>query len=137
MRLPAFALAMMALTACASGGPRSGPARQSDLITRDEIVGARVSTALEAVEQLRPHFLRPRGGISLRGERSASPPQVFIDGLEVGGPEALREVPAAIVLSIRFNPNRDTETRLGSGQYGGVIHVHTGRPPSIPPALLH
>ena len=132
-RLPVLPLAMLVLAACASGAARSGPPRQTDLITREEIAGTGVATALEAVEQLRPHFLRPRGGVSLRGDRTASPPQVFVDGLEVGGPEALKDVPASLVLSIRFSPNRDTQARLGSGQYGGVIQVHTGRPASIPP----
>ena len=137
-RLRHLTLALLALGACASSGTSgtSGttPRRQIDLITRDEIATSGASNALEAVERLRPQFLRPRGGISIRDDtREPSPPQVFVDGMEVGGPEALRDVPASTVLSIHFSPNRDTESRLGSGQYGGVIRVVTGRPSSIPP----
>lgn len=132
--LPLALLALLAIGACSTSGATSGQRRQNDLITRDEIASAGVSNALEAVEQLRPHFLRPRGGVSIRGDGKPSPPQVFVDGLEVGGPEALLQVPASMVLSIQFSPNRDTEARLGSGQYGGVIRVHTGRPSTIPPA---
>ena len=132
-RLRHLTLAIVALGACASSGTGT-MRRQADLITREEIASSGASNALEAVERLRPQFLRPRGGVSVRADsREASPPQVFVDGLEVGGPEALRDVPASLVLSIQYTPNRDTETRLGSGQYGGVIRVSTGRPGGVPP----
>ena len=126
-------LSILALAACASG-TRSGESRRLDLITRDEIVQTGATNALEAIERLRPQFLRPRGGTSIREGQVQSPPQVFVDGLEVGGPEALRDIPASLVLSIQYSPNRDTEARLGSGQYGGVIRVSTGRPSGVPPA---
>ena len=35
--------------------------------------------------------------------------------------------PASSITEIRYEPNRDGETRLGSGPYGGVIHIRTGR----------
>ena len=120
-------LAFIGLASCAGAGSQSRSSRQFDVITRDEIVQAGVGTALEAVEQLRPQFLRPRGGVSIREGGTPSPPQVFVDGLELGGPEGLRDIPASIILDIRYSPNRDTETRLGSGQHGGVIRVRTVR----------
>jgi hypothetical protein len=117
----------MTLAACASGGSGSAATRQPDLISRAEIVESGASDALEIVERLRPQFLRPRGGLSIRDGGAPSPPQVFVDGLELGGPDVLRDIPASSVMEIRYERNRDTEVRLGSGQHGGVIHVRTGR----------
>jgi hypothetical protein len=91
-------------------------------------VSSGAANALEAIERLRPQFLRPRGGVATRvDDRDPSPPQVFVDGMEMGGPEALRDIPSSVVRSIQFSPNRDTEARLGSGSHGGVIRVLTGR----------
>ena len=126
-RIGLLLLASLGFVACAGAGTQSRSSRQLDVLTRDEIAQAGVGTALEAVEQLRPQFLRPRGGASIRDGGTQAPPQVFLDGLEIGGPERLRDIPAAIILDIRYSPNRDTEVRLGSGQYGGVIRVRTIR----------
>lgn len=116
------------VAACASQGTGTSDNRRTDVISRSEIVESGASTALEVVEMLRPQFLLPRGGTSIRdGAGGGQPPQVFVDGLELGGPDVLREIPASTVVEIRYERNRDTETRLGSGQYGGVIHVKTGR----------
>lgn len=113
--------------ACASGTSSRLEGRRPDLITQGEIVESGASNALEAIERLRPLFLRPRGATSIRDGTVANPPQVFVDGLELGGPEVLRDIPASSIIEIRYEPNRDGETRLGSGPYGGVIHIRTGR----------
>ena len=118
---------MIAAVACASGSSASMRGRNPDLITRTEIVQSGATNALEAIERLRPLFLRPRGGVSIREGAQPHPPQVFVDGLELGGPEVLRDIPASSIVEIRYAPNRDDQSRLGSGQYGGVIHIRTGR----------
>jgi outer membrane cobalamin receptor len=118
-----FAFLLLAITtACASAGAR--PSRTSDVITIEEIESASVSTAYEAVQRLRPSFLRGRGQSSIQNP-GGDLPVVYVNGLRTGGIDQLHNIPAQDVREIRFISASDATTRYGTGHTGGIIEITT------------
>ncbi len=116
----AFATLVFA-AACASSG-HSRPRTSNNVITREELSALEVTTAYEAVERLRPHFLRGRGPTSIRNTQ-VTRPVVFVGGVRAGGPEALYRVLLTQVYEIRFLNAADATTRFGTDHAGGAILV--------------
>jgi hypothetical protein len=109
-----------ALAACSSAPAPSGAPRASrDLITREEISASPVTTAYEAVERLRPEFLRPTRGGGL--------PRVYINDSSSGGVEILRSIRADNVLEIRFLDAVAANLRFGLNNSNGAITVQLTR----------
>lgn len=108
-------------TACASASQRP-PRSSGNVITREEISALEVTTAYEAVERLRPHFLRGRGPTSLRTTQ-VTLPVVYVAGVRSGGPEALERILIGQVYEIRFLNAGDATTRFGTDHAGGAIIV--------------
>ena len=116
-------LAVVGLTllaaACASGGGsgESGPRSNRNLITGEELTQvAEVDTAFDAIQRLRPNWLRGRGGSS---------PKVFIDGVQMGNAGVLRNYRVDVIRECRYIPPADASLRFGTGFGGGVIEVLT------------
>lgn len=132
-RPPLAALALgLALAACGGATRQAGetsdakaaPRHSRTSIGADELVATNAGTALEAVERLRPEFLRPRGSSSL-STGAPDVPVVFLDGLRAGGFETLRTLRPTEVELIRFVSAADATTRYGTGYPGGIIEVVT------------
>jgi hypothetical protein len=119
-------LALVAVAACASGAQRGERATSPDpdVLLGDEIQTTTAVTARDAVRQLRPHWLRRRGPISLRNP-NADAVVVYLDGVRLGGPESLRTIGASSVLMIRHLNASDATTRFGAGHAGGALLVQT------------
>jgi hypothetical protein len=114
-------LAILVLLACGSSG--AGPGRGSaNVITRSELSTLDLSTAYDAVQRLRPQFLRGRGSTSIRDPNPVLP-IVYIAGVKQGGPEALHRVRVSEVEEIRYINASDATTRYGTGHTGGAIEV--------------
>jgi len=116
-------LAVIGLTllaaACASGGGsgESGPRRNRNLITSEELTQVgEVGTAFDAIQRLRPNWLRGRGTSSAK---------VFVDGVQMGGTGVLRNYRVGVIRECRFIPPADASMRFGTGYGGGVIEVFT------------
>ena len=114
-------LAVLVLLACGTtgGGTRRG---SSNVISREELSNLDISTAYDAVQRLRPHFLRGRGSASIRDPNPVLP-VVYISGVKQGGPEALHRVRVSEVDEIRYINAADATTRYGTGHTGGAIEV--------------
>jgi hypothetical protein len=100
MRLYLLVLPLVAIIACVNGSQPnlgSSPSRSPNVITPDEISAAHASTAYEAIERTHPRFLTSRIGLAPLAER-----EVYINGVRVGGIDALRGIAAASVREIRF-----------------------------------
>lgn len=100
--------------------PRGGPPP----ITADEMDGTGVRTAYEAVELLRPDWLIPRGSHTFR-EVATQRIRAYLDDVELGGVEALREVNAHDIASIHFLDTAAATYRWGAGHSHGAILVLT------------
>jgi len=115
-----FGLACVSLLiACGTG--RAGPSRNPNLITSEELRALDVSNAYEAIERLRPMFLRTRGVTSATAE--APLPVIYIDGIRAGSPDVMRTLPVVDVQEIRYVSAADATTRYGTGHMGGVIEI--------------
>jgi hypothetical protein len=113
----------VALLAAGCGTPgRAGNLDTSTVITEQELSRVDVATAYEAVQRLRPDFLRPRGAVSIRNQR-ASLPVVYVAGIRQGGPETLRNVRLGDVLEIHYLNSVDATTRYGTDHVGGAIII--------------
>ena len=114
---------MLLLAACAttqSGGPR----RSSRVLLADEITESGLSTAAEAIQQLRPQWLHTRGSPTF-GSPDASPPTVYLDGLRMQEFRELERIRATVVERMEFLSPSDATNRFGTDHTGGAILVIT------------
>ncbi|HEX2094028.1 MAG TPA: hypothetical protein VHG28_16620 [Longimicrobiaceae bacterium] len=127
---------LLALLAGAAGcattresGPPGTPAARRDLnvITVEEVRSVGARNALEAVERLRPLWLRTRPG---RTASLAGLILVYMDGVRLGGAEALRTLPAEGIASMRFLDAAAAKAQLsntGSAAFDGAIVISSSR----------
>ncbi|MBK8250279.1 MAG: hypothetical protein IPK85_23230 [Gemmatimonadetes bacterium] len=126
-RVALLALSCLAV-ACASGssgtgaGAAAATTRQGDLITQAEIDSTLgLTSALDAVQRLRPRFLRNSGARSVRATESG--PIVRVDNEMVGGVEALRSIGLNEIGEIRYYSAVDATARFGGITNRPLIHV--------------
>ena len=116
-------LTLAALTGsagCASSG--RAPASNHNVVTSQELDRAGDVTLYEALNQLRPAFLRSRG--SLPGATTpAAPIQVYIGGMRMGEIDHLRQIVANSVLEVRFLEPQQAISRFGGNNTGGALVV--------------
>ena len=116
-------------TGCASGRPSDTTgaltSRESNVITYGEMSRVQgLVTAWDAVQRLRPRFLRNAGRTSILGNGD-NRALVRIDDVDTGLPEVLRTIEIQTVKEIRYYSAVDATSRFG-GMYGrGIIHVIT------------
>jgi hypothetical protein len=119
MRRASYVTALLAtaLAACASGsggGGTSGGDR--NLITAEELAANPVDNAYDAVQRLRPSWLRSRAG---------EPPVAVIDGQTRGDIQTLRNYGTSTITSIRYLSPADATMAFGTGFPAGAIEVRT------------
>lgn len=112
------------LSGCAASGTGSGARGPRNVLSHEEIATINVATAYDAVQQLRPEYLRTRGTISVQ---SPNPEYavVYINGVRAGGLDALQRIRASDVQDMRYLSASEATTRYGTGHAGGVIEVRT------------
>lgn len=119
------AVAIAALTACASAGSKNPPTQHnSNVITQEEIAASMESNAYDAVARLRPLFLKTRGrtSITAQGDMHAT---VFVDGQRYGDVSTLRNIVANQIHEIRYLSGPEAVTRYGMEYGSGAIEVIT------------
>lgn len=124
MPLPGRLLvAILLLAAACAGSPRQSSSSTSNLITRGELDAVGSVSTYEAVQRLRPSFLRVRGPVSIMVASARPRPVVFVDATEYGEVESLRSFPAGRVEEVRFFPGVEAATKFGSIYGAGVIQL--------------
>ena len=111
---------MIVASGCAYSGRVDEPRPRNNVLTREEIAAAPVTTAYDALDRLRPSFLRPH---ATGGRPATAYAVVFIDGVRRGALDVLRSVAANSILEIRYLTAADATTRYGLDIQGGVIDV--------------
>ena len=117
------AAALLTLGAC-GGRPHHVTPQDRNLITADEIAKSNASNAYEAVERLRPAFLRTRGAQSLQNQEPPTP-MIYIDGMRYGPLQTLSSIPAIGIVSIQYLSAIEATQRFGFGNEGGAIMITT------------
>lgn len=121
------AVALLALTACAQpSGTQRTVTRDPHLITLEELANVDAANLFDAVNRLRPQFLRSRGVTSLQ-DPSPQTAVVYLDGQRVGRIEFLERMSPLGVFSVRYMPPVDASSRYGLNHEGGAILVSTRR----------
>ncbi len=134
---PATVALLILLAGCAGAGSgnRGSPgdeSRRFDVIESAELAKVRDHTALEAIRQLRPRWLRGRGP-SIRFARSTGQPtakrregrvRAYVDGIP-RDLELLDMLDTEDVASMRFLNASDATTRFGIGHSAGAILITT------------
>ena len=119
MILTAFALAF-GLAGCASagGGGGSGPRSSGNRIVLADLEGHEQLDAYQAIQRLRPQWLRSRGSGS---------PVLYVDGTRRGGMDELRSIRVADIQQLEYMSSSDASVRFGTGHQAGAILVNTRR----------
>lgn len=124
MRHRTWVFALLAFSAaCAHGGAKRAQ-RDPNLITQDEIARVTATNAYDAVQMLRPSFLRQRG---VPSTTSGMPDLaiVYLDGMKMGDVGQLQRIPTVGIVSIRYVNAIEANQRYGRGHEGGAILVDT------------
>jgi len=126
-RLASSGLLLLLLGCATSGESSSGSS--PDTLTQADLLETNAETLYEAIQQIRPRWLRARGA-NLAGRTLA---QVFVDGSSRGDVTALRQIRVMDVTDVRFLSIIDAATRYGTlAAIGGAILVRTGGRRSSP-----
>lgn len=125
MILLATAVALVA--SCGPASQSAGRPAGQDVLTDKDLAEYIDVSLLDAVERLRPNWVRPQGAVSVSG---IAPVVVVVNNVRVGGIEFLDGMPVEQVARVRFVDGTDAATRWGLNVDGGVIEVttRTGRP---------
>jgi len=126
IRWSLMACFLAALGACASGGgakssPGDAPTRRSDIINQTEIQRVQWRDAYDMVANLRPLWLRQRGADTITGEQGEI--QILLDGVRLGGPSALRNMPLSGIASLQYFDPVTAASRFGLGFSHGAIYI--------------
>lgn len=100
------------------------PAPDRNVITSEEIQASNASTAWDLVAKLRGNFMHSRGPNSIYVKVNKEP-TVFLDNVEFGTLDKLKQIPVAHIAEIRFINGWNTEAKFGPGYIAGVIQVVT------------
>jgi hypothetical protein len=111
------------ILACATAPRRAEttPHTLWDPITRAELAGTAIGDAYEAVQSLRPRWLRPR----MTTGADNGLPLVYVHNMRCGSIYELQLFRVAGIREIRYVNARDATTRWGMGHSNGVIEVIT------------
>ena len=118
----AVAVLALAGSACAGkkGADQGGTRSNRNVITHEQIVQQNFRTALDAVQALRPNWLRTRGADSFQ-----SPTQVivYLDNVRMGGVDQLSTLTPSNIASITHYDGVQASGRWGLDHGAGVIQV--------------
>ncbi len=127
-----FTVSLLILLGCATSGavggtvPQGG-ARSSKVLTLAEMMEVQHLSALEAVQQLRPTWLRTRGAVSMESS-SQQGVRLLVDRNPMGlAEESLGQFLVSDVEEIQFLSGREATTRFGTGYPDGVLVLTTRR----------
>lgn len=124
---PSLLCAALVVAACGPLSPAkssSGDRARSSELTEEEL--SDYSTVLEAVQSLRPQWLRERTPLVLSprsGTARANPVWIYWDGTRLGDPSHLGRIAPSEVSRVIHYDARTASARWGIGHENGVIYL--------------
>jgi hypothetical protein len=118
-------LFLLALAACGPSkrAPHTTPSSSRTEISAEQIAAAQAVTAYDAVEKLRPNWLRRRGEQSITSPGGGV--MVYVNDTRYGDITTLRSIQANMASLIRYYDAASAQYRFGTGNTYGVIQVVT------------
>lgn len=95
--------------------------RDAFVISEQELGTSTARNALEAVQKLRPQWLRGRGAAAFG--RAPDVVMIYLNDVRLGGPTALAQLMTDGVKEIRFYNAADATSRWGTDHTAGAIVV--------------
>jgi hypothetical protein len=120
--LPLLVLPLLLPSCATTGGGGSGGSTR--VLTAEQIADLPVMTAYEAVQRVRPQWLRTRSSPTMANPRPALA-VVYLDGVRTGDATELRRIRAREVERMEYLTPSDATNRFGTGHQGGAILVTT------------
>jgi hypothetical protein len=128
-----LAIAMLfAAGACASGGTSAGDTSSPTsryVISEAELPSSGTETAYDAIQRLRPDFLRARPSQSYNlqpngGASGPAPaPALIVNGQRAGDLSDLRQIAATSLKSVRYYTIEQAKRKFGMQYDGGAIEI--------------
>ncbi len=123
-RLPVALTVATLLVACASSGS-SRAGGSENVLTYDELLATSETDLFNAIQSLRPRWLRPRGLTSLANVTVVT---VFFDGTLYGDASLLRGMQLTDIASVTYLGLSDAMFRYGTmAGSGGSLEIETRR----------
>jgi hypothetical protein len=97
--------------------------KDPNVITEAELTSRPTLTARQAIEQLRPQFLRTRGTTTLGNAQTADVIWVYVDGTRMGTLEVLNNIGVHEIREIRYLSPSEATNRYGTGHVQGAILI--------------
>lgn len=110
---------------CCTGGRTARPAAAGGryVITQEELARVSDHTLYDAVQRLRPSFLRNRS-IAAQGKPATAPLMLYVDGQKMDSIEELRRLSPIDVQEVRFYEPQAANTKFGQyNNAGGAVAV--------------
>ena len=131
-RTAAVLVLMLVLTACAASAGAGGTTasrRNPNRLTGEDLADPSISslTLFDAIQRLRPSWLRQRGATSITGGGDTLP-QVMINESR-SSIDVLRSLRPTDVSQAEYLSGADATTLYGTGYVNGLIKVVTGASP--------
>ena len=114
-------LLVVAIVAC-SKPSHPDPFALRNIITEAELQKAGTASAYDVIARTHANFFRNRGRTSILAKDQARP-VVFLNDVEYGVIETLRNIPASRLHEIRFYSGTEAAAKFGSAYSGGVIQL--------------
>ncbi len=116
-----IALALV-MAACSSAGTGSATSRNSNVVTAEELAEVDYLSGLEAVQRLRPNWLRVRGQATFNRQGSAGI-RLYVDGRRQNDISDLGNIRSSDIREMRFLTGREATMRYGTDHGDGAILV--------------
>ena len=110
----------VALGACASSGTGSSTQGSANVITSEELETVEELNSYQAVQRLRPNWLRVRGRVSMYSQQGI---QVYVDGVHRGYVDELASIRAMTVQRMERLSSSQATSRYGTDHVDGAILV--------------
>jgi hypothetical protein len=114
----------MALGSCASSGTTPRSSRSVKVITSEELETVEELNGYEAVQRLRPNWLRMRGRVSMEMQQGV---QLYIDGVHRGYVAELVSIRANAIERMEFLSSTQATSRYGTNHVDGAVLVRMRR----------
>lgn len=110
----------LALAACSTSGNTETRRASTSVITADELAGVSELNCYEAVQRLRPSWLRTRGRVSMTMQQGI---RLYVDGMSRGYVSELTSIRANAVERMRYLSGPEATSRYGTDHGDGAILV--------------